>query len=409
MRLPLPLFLAALLVLLAPRVAAAQGLSIPAVGVPGALDVATWNIEHFGSTTAGPTNVALQAANVRAVIEQAEIDLWALQELNNPAAFDELLAQLGSGWGGVWVPDNTQFSIGYGYLYRTDRIEVLQATKILEGFAYEFAFRPPLLLRANVTLPGGAVQNLRVINVHGKCCGDFTSWQRRRDASIALKNYVDNLLAINAPVLVLGDLNDELRVSISGGRPSPYANFREDTQRYHFGTLSLEDANVNTFCFNASCTSGSTIDHVLVTEPLFGAYVEGSTRRFDALLSNIPNYVNTTSDHLAVHARFDFFPGTSTGEGAVPLAFALEAPFPNPFRTETTVTYTLPRAATVRLEAFDALGRRVALLAEGARSAGTHEATFDASALPQGLYLVRLTASGPGGEQTATRRALRVP
>jgi endonuclease/exonuclease/phosphatase family metal-dependent hydrolase len=409
MRLPLPLLLLLVTLLAAPPSAAVQGPALPAVGDPHALDVATWNIEHFGSTDRGPSDVALQHANVRAVIAQAEIDLWALQELNHEQAFNDLLADLGEEWGGVWVPDHTQFDIGYGFAYRTDRVQVLEATKILTDRLYATAYRPPLMIRANVTLPGGTVRNLRVINVHAKCCADQTSHERRTEAAAALKGYVDNLLSIDAPVLVLGDLNDELRGSISRGRPSPYAPFLADAANYRITTLALEDSNVNTFCFNVTCSSGSTIDHVVVTRPLFDAYVEGSTARYDALLTSVPSYVNTTSDHVAVHARFDFFRGASAAEATIPTAFALEAPYPNPFRTETTVTYALPRAATVRLEAFDALGRRVALLAEGARAAGTYEATFSAGALPPGLYLVRLTASGPDGEQTATRRAVRVP
>ncbi|RJP80711.1 MAG: T9SS C-terminal target domain-containing protein [Candidatus Zixiibacteriota bacterium] len=70
--------------------------------------------------------------------------------------------------------------------------------------------------------------------------------------------------------------------------------------------------------------------------------------------------------------------------------------------TARTVRFTLPQAGYVRLEVFDTAGRRVA----GARHAsplpageawypaGTHEVTFDGSALPSGIYFVRLTAGG---------------
>lgn len=403
--LPLRAFALSLL-LLGPGALWAQAFEFPAVGSAETFDVATWNIEHFGSTTAGPTDVERQFQNVLAVMQQAEIDLWALQELNDAATFERLLDELGEEWAGTRTTGTGTF--GYGYVYRRDRVEVLRATTILNDFSFEFAQRPPLMLTADVTLPNGSLRNVRIINLHAKALADFQSYERRRDGSVALKNYVDNLLAINAPVLVLGDLNDELRVSTSSSRPSPYANFRDDEENYFFGTLALEDAGVNTYCFNVSCTSGSTIDHILVTRPLFDAYVENSTARLDALLENVPNYRNTTSDHVAVHAQLAYFTTSTDPGSATPQAFRLEPPFPNPFGAQTTVTFTLPETAQVRLEVYDALGRRVAVLADGPRGAGSHDVTFSGGSLPPGLYLVRLTASGASGEHTATRRVVRV-
>jgi endonuclease/exonuclease/phosphatase family metal-dependent hydrolase len=394
----------------APVAVSAQGPDVPAVGVATAFDVATWNIEHFGHPERGPSDVELQFQNVLAIIQQAEVDLWALQELNHEPTFTRLLDELGADWEGFWQRDATVSGFtGYGYLWRTDRVEVLQTATILTEHNYDFAFRPPLLMRANVMHEGGARSGLRIINIHAKCCGRLEDWERRTRASAALKTFVDNFVNANLPVLVLGDLNDELRVSISGGRTSPYANFRTDAGRYHFGSLSLEDANVNTWCANSTCTSGSTIDHVLITRPLFDAYVENSTQRFNELLTSVPNYVNTTSDHVAVLSRFDFAPAVSAEDSAPPATFSLDAPFPNPFHGRTTVSFTLAETATVRVEAFDALGRRVSSLVDGTLAAGAYETTFDAGALPPGLYLVRLTASGASGEHTATRRVVRLP
>ncbi len=71
---------------------------------------------------------------------------------------------------------------------------------------------------------------------------------------------------------------------------------------------------------------------------------------------------------------------------------SLRVPFPNPVRETTTFCYSLPVSADVTLAVYDVLGRRVARLADGAQGAGTHEATFDASNLPSGVYLVRLSS-----------------
>lgn len=386
-----------LLLLLAVSAVPAVAQDVPSVGTPTTFDVATWNIEQFYDSDGA------QYDNALAVISQADIDLWALQEINSQFAFENLVEDLGAGWEGTWT--NGSGSIGYGYIWRTDVVQDLQATTVLTDYAYEFASRPPLLLRANVTLPDTTISNLRVLDIHAKCCGDGQSYQRRVDASAALKNYIDQLLAVDAEVMVMGDFNDELRNSIAGG-PSPYQNFRDDAEDYTFASYPLDLANVPTYCSNQSCTSGSTLDHILLTRTLVDDYEPSSIARFEELLEAFPQYVNETSDHLPVYARFEFAPvATATEDGVVPQAFALHAPYPNPFRDATTLTYALPEAADVRLEVFDALGRRVATVTEGLQTAGTHEARFVERDLAPGLYLVRLTA----GTQTSTRRLVHVP
>lgn len=84
--------------------------------------------------------------------------------------------------------------------------------------------------------------------------------------------------------------------------------------------------------------------------------------------------------------------------------FALEPNVPNPFREETTIPYRLPAEGPVTLAAYDALGRRVAVLVDAVQPAGAHRTAFDAAGLPGGVYLVRLDAAG----LSATRRVLVV-
>ena len=83
----------------------------------------------------------------------------------------------------------------------------------------------------------------------------------------------------------------------------------------------------------------------------------------------------------------------STGS-ELPSGFALETAYPNPFNPSTTLRFTLETDAEIRLAVLDALGREVALVAEGTYAAGRHEVVFDATHLPSGLYLVRLESEG---------------
>lgn len=79
-------------------------------------------------------------------------------------------------------------------------------------------------------------------------------------------------------------------------------------------------------------------------------------------------------------------------------ALRLDPPAPNPARAAVTVRYALDAPGAVTLSVADALGRRVAVLADGVRPGGEHHAALDASAYAPGLYQIVLTA---GAERVA--------
>jgi hypothetical protein len=73
---------------------------------------------------------------------------------------------------------------------------------------------------------------------------------------------------------------------------------------------------------------------------------------------------------------------------------SFSAPRPNPARDQSRFECTLPEAAQVKVEVFDLVGRRVALLADQACAAGPLELVFDLRddrglRLVAGVYLVR--------------------
>ena len=96
---------------------------------------------------------------------------------------------------------------------------------------------------------------------------------------------------------------------------------------------------------------------------------------------------------------------TATDAPAAPRpgALAFAAPAPNPARGPVALRFTLGAPGPVRLVAYDALGRAVAVVVDGPRGAGAHTASFDATALPPGAYVLRLDAEG----RTATRTLVR--
>ena len=93
-------------------------------------------------------------------------------------------------------------------------------------------------------------------------------------------------------------------------------------------------------------------------------------------------------DTGAVVQQYEVHVEASTSASATT---ALNPSYPNPFNSETTLSYTLPTASDIRLEVFTLNGQRVAVLHEGFQAAGYHTIAMDASDLASGVYLYRLT------------------
>lgn len=84
---------------------------------------------------------------------------------------------------------------------------------------------------------------------------------------------------------------------------------------------------------------------------------------------------------------------------AKPLTFALMQNYPNPFRSTTNISYSLPAKTHVTVEVYNALGQRVSTLVDEAQDAGAHTAILDAVGLASGLYFYRIRA----GDFTSTK------
>lgn len=72
--------------------------------------------------------------------------------------------------------------------------------------------------------------------------------------------------------------------------------------------------------------------------------------------------------------------------------FRLEQNYPNPFNPETTIEFAIPEKSEMQLAVYDITGSQAAVLMSGVIDAGNYRVTFNASGLPSGIYICRLTA-----------------
>ncbi|MEW6652732.1 MAG: T9SS type A sorting domain-containing protein [Bacteroidota bacterium] len=86
-----------------------------------------------------------------------------------------------------------------------------------------------------------------------------------------------------------------------------------------------------------------------------------------------------------------------------PKSYSLEQNYPNPFNPVTRISYSIAESGFVTLKVFDILGREVSTLVNEVKPTGRFEVEFNASELPTGTYIYRLTA---GNYQTINKMLL---
>ncbi len=298
------------------------------------LDVATWNIEFFGARredynnqSFGPDDVALQAQNVRKVLDSLQSDIIAVQEVSNTSLLAEMVSLM-PGYAYVcsdrysysWEGESSTFAPQkICFIYKTSTVSITSQRVIFEEMfdaaragastplnnypgnnpsSFYSSGRLPFELKAKVTI-GAIERDITFINIHAKSGGsNIADYNRRQFDATALKDTLDAYYQ-NQQIILLGDYNDDLDVSIIQNLPSPYRNFTSTESGFFPISKALSLAN------NRSTTGFSDmIDHIIVSSNLEPDYVPESAKVI-APFRMIPNYANTTSDHLAVTARFE--------------------------------------------------------------------------------------------------------
>jgi hypothetical protein len=71
--------------------------------------------------------------------------------------------------------------------------------------------------------------------------------------------------------------------------------------------------------------------------------------------------------------------------------FQLYENYPNPFNPMTNISYDLLIDTNIKLEVFNSIGQQVSVLVNKFQFAGNHIINFDATDLPSGIYIYKIT------------------
>jgi hypothetical protein len=211
--------------------------------------------------------------------------------------------------------------------------------------------------------------------------------------------------------LTTSPLNPPITIPANGGSFQYILNVHNWTtspQTFSIWNKVRDAANVYSQVFGPISRTllGNTNPTRTLTQTIAGSISPG-TLYFISYLGTYPNAVvdssfftftkSTTSDGgpwvSESTCTGESFPGDEVGAGlALPSQSELVGISPNPFNPTTNIRFQIPDARHVSLKIYDTAGRLVATLVDGWRDAGTHEAMFDGSKLPSGVYLARLEA-----------------
>ncbi|MBU1921362.1 T9SS type A sorting domain-containing protein [bacterium] len=87
---------------------------------------------------------------------------------------------------------------------------------------------------------------------------------------------------------------------------------------------------------------------------------------------------------------------------ALPVKPTINAIYPNPFNSITTLTLSLPGISEVEVNLYDVMGRYVRSVVQERMTAGENALRVDAAGLPSGVYFVKATA----GEYKAVKKVV---
>ncbi|MBI1933975.1 MAG: T9SS type A sorting domain-containing protein, partial [Ignavibacteriales bacterium] len=74
----------------------------------------------------------------------------------------------------------------------------------------------------------------------------------------------------------------------------------------------------------------------------------------------------------------------------IPIIYALYQNFPNPFNPSTSIKFSIPETANVKLIVYDVLGKAITTLVNENKSPGNYDVEFNASYLSSGIYFYKI-------------------
>lgn len=386
-------------------------------------DVVTYNLEFFGTAVKdasgqefGPTNNALQIENVAKVMNKLDADVYVVQEVSDDPSIDILIQKINvngktfeksisTSWSYSFNPPQDTFPpqklvVLYNTQTTTVKKERVMFKKLYDdvrngtatlpnypggnGSSFFSSGRLPYMVKIETNI-GGVKKEIDLIDIHARANSgsDISRYNMRKyDAELLRDSLIANYPDSN--YIILGDYNDDVKASVIPGNPSSYQTLVEDTANFNALTLDISKAGAFSFL-----SSGGFLDHIMISNELTDSYIPNSTAVYDPR-NDISNYVNTTSDHGPVIARFEFKPALSTIDfGTKTNSFATT--YPNPATDVVNVVLKANQNKDLKLRLYDSTGRLIGSPLDIKAGENNNTGVIQISNLASGIYFYTLT------------------
>ena len=343
-------------------------------GTNDTFDIMTWNIEQF------PKNGQTTVNYVSEIIQNLEMDIIAIQEVDNINYFEQMVDGLNMYEGYL----ESEWFAGLAYIYNPEVIQINDLYEIYTTSDYWSAFpRSPMVMDLNYN-----DHRIIVINNHYKCCGDGIlnvsdsgdEETRRYQANLLLKTYIDQNFS-SENVILLGDLNDDIAET---SQNNVFQMFIEDSQNYLFADIEIATGTSANWSFP---NWPSHLDHLLITNELFSEFEnensEVKTIKIDDYLSGWSEYDQNISDHRPVALKLNMDSSLSITNISDDNAIFWNTP--NPFKDQTVFKLN-DLSENQRIEIYTALGQKITTLYK----IGVNTITWNSENFTNGIYIAKL-------------------
>ncbi len=147
---------------------------------------------------------------------------------------------------------------------------------------------------------------------------------------------------------------------------------------------SSSDAKTQTFNFQDG--------HVDMFTPYATSETKNCAREDDLIVSNGSFIVTLDGKSITTFVSHGNVKINVESASSAPASFKLLQNYPNPFNPSTRIEFEIAEKSFVSLQVYNILGEEIKELAGREYVAGIHSVMFDASHLPNGIYLYTLRA-----------------
>ncbi|MCK4813317.1 MAG: phosphodiester glycosidase family protein, partial [Candidatus Marinimicrobia bacterium] len=194
----------------------------------------------------------------------------------------------------------------------------------------------------------------------------------------------DGIITLNTdPITIYGIPQDFLIDALSDGLN-------------HRLYLVFDDANGNEYKFKAAGFFNDNDEFVtktVSTEAIIpGDGGEYYPMHLKQIIINLANGIQSGTLYVdRIRCTYPGWTGIEENyQPEVPDSYQLQQNYPNPFNPNTTISFSLARAASIQLDVYDISGNHVMALSDGYKEAGSYAIDFRADNLPTGIYYYKL-------------------